>query len=129
MYSFPGERKSVRGRAFLVHWREAEAEVLAREIRNMGWNVDIETNDGDRVGKRIKDDPPDVVVIYLTRLPSHGRETGHALRGVKATKDIPLVYVDGSDEAVNRTRTAVPDAIYTTTEELDRTLAGYSHYY
>ena len=119
----------MRGRAFLVHWREAEAEVLAHEIRNMGWNVDIETNDGDRVGKRIKEDPPDVVVIYLTRLPSHGRETGHALREINATKDIPLVYVDGNDEAVNRTRTVVPDAVYTTTEQLNTTLSGYCHYF
>ncbi len=119
----------MKGRAFLVHWREAEAEVLAREIRNMGWNVDIETNDGDRAGKRISEDPPDVVVIYLTRLPSHGRETGHALRTIKATKNIPLVYVDGNDEAVDRTKRAIPDAIYTTTEELDRTLSSYSHYY
>ena len=118
----------MKGRAFLVHWREAEAEVLAKEIRNMGWNVDIETNDGDRAGKRIKDDPPDVVVIYLTRLPSHGRETGHALRAIKATKNIPLVYVDGNVEAVDRTKRAVPDAIYTTTEELDRTLSRYCHY-
>lgn len=119
----------MKGRAFLVHWREAEAEVLAREIRNMGWNVDIESNDGDRAGKRIESDPPDVVVIYLTRLPSHGRETGHALRERKTTKDIPLVYVDGNDEAINRTKNVVPDAIYTTTEELDRTLSGYIHYY
>ena len=118
----------MKGRAFLVHWREAEAEVLAREIRNMGWNVDIESNDGDRAGKRISEDPPDVVVIYLTRLPSHGRETGHTLRTIKATSDIPLVYVDGNDEAVDRTKRAVPDAIYTTTEELDRTLSSYTHY-
>ena len=118
----------MKGRAFLVHWREAEAEVLAQEIRNMGWNVDIETNDGDRAGKRIKADPPDVVVIYLSRLPSHGRETGHALRGINATKDIPLVYVDGNDEAVNRTTTVVPDAVYTTTEQLNTTLSGYCHY-
>jgi CheY-like chemotaxis protein len=129
MYSFPGERISVKGRAFLVHWREAEAEVLAKEIRNMGWNVDIETNDGDRAGQRIKADPPDVVVIYLSRLPSHGRETGHALSRIKATKDIPLVYVDGNDEAINRTKNVVPDAIYTTTEQLDRTLSGYCHYF
>lgn len=118
----------MKGRAFLVHWREAEAQVLAQEIRNMGWNVDIETNDGARAGQRIKADPPDVVVIYLSRLPSHGRETGHALRALKSTKDIPLVYVDGNDEAIIRTKTVVPDAIYTTTEELDRTLSGYTHY-
>jgi hypothetical protein len=29
---------------------------------------------------------------------------------------------------VDRTRRDVPDAIYTTTEELDRTLSSYCHY-
>lgn len=115
----------MKGRVFLVHWREAEAEVLAREIRHMGWDVDIESLDGDRAGKRIEKDPPDVVVIYLTRLPSHGREMGHAIKAIKATKNIPLVYVDGNDEAIARTKTIVPDAVYTTTEELDRTLSDF----
>jgi hypothetical protein len=119
----------VKGTVFLVHWREAEAEVLAREIRHMGWCVDVESNDGARAGKRITKDPPDVVVIYLTRLPSHGRETGQSLKDFKSTKNIPLVYVDGNDEAIARTRNLVPDAIYTTTEELDRTLSGFSHYH
>ncbi len=40
-----------------------------------------------------------------------------------------MVYVDGNDEAINRTKNVVPDAIYTTTENLDRTLSGYIHYY
>lgn len=119
----------MKGKVFLVHWREAEAEVLAREIRNMGWTVDIESNDGARVGRRLREHPADVVVIYLTRLPSHGRETGHALRAIKATKNIPLVYVDGNEEAVERTKTVVPDAIYTTTEQLDRTLSEHCHHW
>lgn len=119
----------MKGKVFLVHWREAEAEVLAREIRNMGWRVDVESNDGARAGKRIKQDRPDVVVIYLSRLPSHGRETGYSLKGIKSLKDIPLVYVDGNEEAIARTRDVIPDAIYTTTEELDRTLSGFSHYH
>jgi len=129
MYNIPGELDSVKGKVFLVHWREAEAQVLAREIRNMGWTVDVETNDGARVGQRLKEHPADVVVIYLTRLPSHGRETGHALRAIKATKNIPLVYVDGNEEAVERTKTIVPDAIYTTTEQLDRTLSEQCHHW
>ena len=118
----------MKGRVLLVHWREAEAEVLAKEIRNMGWSVDTETNDGARVGPRMKDDPADVVVIYLSRLPSHGREAGTSLRRKKSTARIPLVYVDGNEEAIRRTQTEVPDAIYTTTEELNRTLSRFSHY-
>ena len=116
----------MKGKVFLVHWREAEAEVLAREIRNMGWSVDWECGDGAKAGKRISEDPPDVVVIYLTRLPSHGRETGHALRETKSVSKIPLVYVDGSEDAIARTRSVVPDAVYTTTEQLDNVLTHYS---
>lgn len=117
----------MKGKVLLVHWREAEAEVLAKEIRHMGWTVDTETNDGTRVSDRLRIDPADVVVIYLTRLPSHGRETGTSLQDIKATADIPVVYVDGNEEAVERTRTQLPDAIYTTTEQLNRTLAHLSH--
>lgn len=116
----------MKGKVFLVHWREAEAEVLAREIRNMGWAVDWECGDGAKAGKRISADPPDVVVIYLTRLPSHGRETGHALMENQKIRGIPLVYVDGSEDAIARTRTVIPDAVYTTTEELDGVLTTIS---
>jgi hypothetical protein len=116
----------VKGKIFLVHWREAEAEVLAQEIRNMGWTVVWESDDGDKVEQRIIDDPPDVVVIYLTRLPSHGRETGHSLMKIMGSKHIPLVYVDGSQAAIDRTKAMIPDAVYTTTEELDRVLSGFS---
>ena len=116
----------MRGKIFLVHWREAEAEVLAKEIRTMGWTVDWESDDGDRAEQRIIADPPDVVVIYLTRLPSHGRETGHALKEIKVTREIPLVYVDGSEAAIDRTRNMIPDAVYTTTEQLDKILSDYS---
>jgi DNA-binding response OmpR family regulator len=118
----------VKGKVFLVHWREAEAELLANEIRHMGWDVDVESNDGEKVGQRLRSEPADVVVIYLSRLPSHGRDTGHSIQEIKALQDIPLIYVDGNDEAVERTRTVMPDAVYTTTEELDRTLMGFCHF-
>jgi len=92
----------------------------------MGWTVDWESDDGDRAEQRILADPPDVVVIYLTRLPSHGRETGHALKEIEGTREIPLVYVDGSEAAIDRTRNMIPDAVYTTTEKLDKILSGFS---
>ena len=99
--------------------------VLSREIQHMGWIVTFESDDGERVGKRIQEEQPDVVVIYLTRLPSHGRETGHALKAILSDMKIPLIYVDGNEDAVKRTRSAVPEAIYTTTEKLNRTLAEF----
>lgn len=57
--------------------------------------------------------PPDAVVIDLGRLPSHGRDVGVAVRTRASTRTIPLVFVDGADHKVNRTREQLPDAVYT----------------
>jgi len=117
---------SVKVKAFLIHWNTSEAEAHAQSLRESGWQVEIEAEDGARAGIAIKADPPHVVVIYLSRLPSHGRETAHYLRSTKATCSIPIVFVDGKEEAVEKTRAKIPDAIYTSSEELDRLLQQFT---
>ncbi len=111
------------GKLFLIHWSSAEAEELAQPFRAEGWDVEIEAEDGARAGKRISRDAPGVVVIYLTRLPSHGRETAHYLRSTKATRDVPVFFVDGKGEALEKTRAKVPDAMFTTSDKLKGVLA------
>ena len=66
------------------------------------------------------------MVVYLTRLPSHGRETARYLRSIKATRDIPILFVDGGEEAIERTMRAVPDALFTTSDRLQTALANLS---
>jgi len=73
----------------------------AGPLRAAGWDVEIEAEDGARAGKRIKENPPQAVVIYLTRLPSHGRETADGLRSMKATRHLPIIFVDGKEEAID----------------------------
>ena len=111
------------GKLFLIHWNSAEAEELAQPFRAEGWDVEIEAKDGARAGKRIGQDPPDVVVIYLTRLPSLGRETAHCLRSTTATQDVPVVFVDGKGEALDKTQAKVPAAMFTTSDKLKGVLA------
>ena len=111
------------GRLFLIHWHAAEAEELAAGLRAAGWSVETEAEDGARAGQRIKANPPAAVLIYLTLLPSHGRATAAGLRGLKATKNLPIIFVDGKPEAVAKTKAAVPDALYTTSAELVTILA------
>ena len=115
-----------KGRAFLIHWNLSEAEEYAQNLRSAGWQVEIEAGDGARAGNAIKVDPPQVVVIYLSRLPSHGRETAHALHSFKVTRNIPIVFVDGKEEAVEKTKVKVPDAIFTTSEELEHAIQKIS---
>ena len=113
----------MKRRIFLIHWNELEAEEHVYRFQDEGWNVELETKDGARAGKRILADLPDAVVIYLTRLPSHGRETAHALRSFQATRDLPIIFVDGEGEPLEKTKAKVPDAVFTSSAKLQKTLA------
>lgn len=112
-------------RLFLVHWDVKEAEGLARGLRADGWQVDVEAEDGARAYKRIKAEPPDVIVIYLTRLPSHGGKMAEALISVWSTHQLPIVFVDGTREVAAKTRARIPNALYTTSAELKNTLTRF----
>ena len=116
----------MKGKLFLIHWNASEVEEHASALRSDGWSVEVESQDGARAGKLIKADPPDVVVIYLTKLPSHGRETARYLRSLKATRDVPILFVDGEEEAIETTRAKVREAVYVTSEELRNTLRAIS---
>lgn len=107
-------------RLFLIHWNSAEASTLAEPLRDLGWTVEVETEDGARAGKRIPELQPTVVVIYLTRLPSHGRETTNYLASTKATRHVPIVFVGGQGEALERTKAKAPNALHVTAEALAR---------
>lgn len=109
---------------FLIHWNRDELEALAQPLREAGWQLQTESEDGARAGKAILADPPDVVVIYLTRLPSHGRETASYLRTRLGSDQLPIVFVDGPAEKLEQVRAAVPDAIYTSSGQLMEQLAA-----
>ena len=61
---------------------------------------------------------PLAAVIDLTRLPSHGRYVAAAIRATKSTRHIPIVFVDGDPEKVERVRKDLPDAVYTSRSRL-----------
>jgi DNA-binding response OmpR family regulator len=115
---------SNKRRLFLMHWNKAEIARLAAPLRKAGWQVQTEAEDGARAGKRILADPPAAVVIYLTRLPSHGRETADYLRSTKAGRSIPILFVDGAADKVATVREKMPEATFTTSEGLLGALAA-----
>ncbi len=110
---------------FLIHWNRLEAEELARKFEQAGWQVEIEAEDGSRAYQRMKTESMAVIVIYLTRLPSHGRETAHAVRSLKATRHIPIIFVGGQGEALEKTKAKIPEAVYTTETEVLEVLNRY----
>ncbi|MBI2165619.1 MAG: response regulator [Chloroflexi bacterium] len=116
----------MKGNLFLIHWNQMEAEALARLLRAEGWQVRIEAQDGARAWRSIREDTPDVVVIFLARLPSHGRKTAEALRSTRGTRGLPIVFVDGKPEAVEKATSKVPDAMYTGSAQLKEALAKFA---
>lgn len=102
-------------RVSLFHWNAAEAEERAHRLRRAGHDVDFHADNVDAtVTRRVSASPPDIFVIDLNRLPSHGRELGVWLRRQKATRDVPLVFIEGDTEKTARVRELLPDAEFTT---------------
>ena len=98
----------------LVHWNEEEGLERQQQLEALGFEAAFDFGDSLFVSRRIKADPPDAVVIDLSRIPSHGREVAHSVRATKATRHLPIVFVDGEPEKVEKTRQFIPDATFTT---------------
>lgn len=108
----------------LLHWNDAEASERLDLLRQAGFSAYHLTGDWPLMRNHLREHPPAAIVIDLSRLPSHGREVGAALRATKATRLIPLVFVDGLPEKVERVRALLPDAVFTTWEAIDPALSA-----
>lgn len=97
----------------LMHWDAAEAAVQAERLRRAGHRVEVQaTPDMGRI-RAIGEAPPDVILIDLSRAPSTGRAIGTWLRQHRATRRVPLIFIDGEPEKVEVTRRILGDATFT----------------
>jgi hypothetical protein len=106
----------------LISWKTDRAAELIPVLEDAGYKIDAEAFDGTTL-KALAKSPPAAVVIDLARIPSKGRDVGVAIRTRASTRDLPLVFVDGSDAAVAAARKILPDAVYTSLESLPEDLA------
>jgi CheY-like chemotaxis protein len=113
-------------RVRIVHWKPEEAGPLVDACRQSGIEAefDAEAISGPAVSRAIRQNPPDAVVIDLSRLPSHGREIAVWMRSVKAIRHIPIVFVNGEAEKIEKTRQILPDAAFTTTARVHGAIAA-----
>ncbi len=100
-------------RVRLIHSNAAEAEERGHSLRSAGFEVNHDplTPAGLRA---LRSDPPDAVVLDLSRALSQGRDLALSLRKQKATRHVPLVFVGGEQGKVARIMELLPDATYTT---------------
>jgi hypothetical protein len=104
-------------RVRLIHWRPEEAAERVEYLEKEGFEVDFEPFARDTV-KRTGEDPPDAIVIDLTRLPAEGRNLGMTFRIRKSTRHIPLVFAGGAADKVAEVMGHLPDAVYSGWEEV-----------
>src|SRR6476661_4992293 len=104
-------------RVRLFHWRAEEAKPVIAVLRAGGYTVDYL---GDKPGnwRSLRASPPLAAVIDLTRFPSHGRWVAAEIRATKSLRHIPIIFVDGDAEKVERIRKELPDAVYTSRSRL-----------
>ncbi len=102
-----------------VHWNAAEAAELIKPLQRR-WRVEVESEDGAAVWRKVREGDPRTVVISLDRLPSHGRQTALSIR----TRSLPLIFVGGDADRVEALKREIPEAVFTNHEELSQVLAG-----
>lgn len=109
-------------RVRLIHWNTEEAKEKAGRFQSFGYDVDYAMPDVPNFLRELGKNPPAVVVIDLSRLPSQGRDLALLIRKRKSTRTIPLVFIGGPSEKAARIKQLVPDAVFTSWEEAGNSL-------
>ncbi|MCI0439036.1 MAG: hypothetical protein L0177_07880 [Chloroflexi bacterium] len=107
---------------FLIHWNAREADEYASALREQGYEVEVEARSGERAFESIRTDTPDAVAVFLSRQPSQGRDTARALRRLRRMQGVPLIFVDGKEEAIVRAMAEFEGATFTKASELSQAL-------
>src|SRR5256885_16132051 len=95
-------------RLLLVHWNTEEAKAKARTLKGLGHTTEILCDSEKPNLGRVRESPPDVFLIDLNRLPSPGGEIAGYFRRAKATRQIPMLFVDGNAQCVGRATQLIP---------------------
>jgi len=98
----------------LIHWKPEEAAPRAAALGKAGHAVRVLAPDGMPALRALASRPPEAIVIDLGRLPSQGMAIATALRRQRATRAVPLLFVEGDPGKTARVKALLPDAAYAT---------------
>ena len=105
---------------FFIHFNEAEVKGKIKPLKESGYKVDYHFS--PETTANLKDDLPDILVISLDRLPSHGKAYAEWLWESKKRQHIPIVFCGGKPEKVIAVKEKLPNAIFCSNEKLLTTL-------
>ncbi len=98
----------------LVHWRDTELDERRERLQRAGFSVAASSEEGGGAARAIAGRVPQVVVIDLERLPSHGCHLAAWLGQQKKTRAAGIVFVGGSAQAIARARKQFSTAEFVT---------------
>jgi hypothetical protein len=101
---------------FFIHFNEAELKEKIRPLKQAGYKV--ESHFSTESVADLRQAQPDVLVICLDRLPSHGRRYAEWLWEAKKRQHIPIVFCGGTPEKILITKEKLPKATYCNNEKL-----------
>ena len=107
-------------RIFFIHFNEAEIKEKIQPLKQAGYRVDYHFS--TETTANFKDNLPDVLVICLDRLPSHGSRYAEWLWEAKKRQHIPIIFCGGKPEKVIVVKEKLPNAFFCSNEKLLATL-------
>ena len=105
---------------FFIHFNEVELKEKIQPLKQAGYKVDYHFS--TETTANFKDNLPDVLVICLDRLPSHGSRYAEWLWEAKKRQQIPIIFCGGKPEKVFAVKEKLPNAFFCSNERLLTTL-------
>jgi len=111
-------------RVVLIHWNADEAADRIQRLKQVGYEAAVIMPHGGKGLDVITGIAPKALLVDLSRLPSHGREIAAWVRRRRATRHLPIVFVDGEPPKVEIARKLLPDAVFTGWSAIASALRG-----
>lgn len=112
-------KRATMGKVVLIHHDPKTAAIIAKQLMQMGYSVVVDTKDANSAYKAIRLNNPDMVVIDDWTFDRGGYAIVKALRAVRSTKSLPIIFVGNGEILTDEDNLA-----FTTIEQLSRRLNG-----
>jgi hypothetical protein len=103
-------------KVFYLHWHQEEIKPRIAALKAAGHEVQYHSSTEDHI--KLGDLVPDVVVISLDRLPSHGCHVAEWFWEAKKRQSIPLVFAGGKPDKAAEVKRKFPKAIFCATDDI-----------